>query len=160
MKTKITTLILLLLGLSSGKTQAQTYYHYTDAEGLTWTFELDGAGGASLDRGNDNICVSGPLITVNTEIGAYGQTIQVKKYNGNVLHIPAYVSDGTNTYPVRNINNFSFDYYFTAEKVVLPATLTGGPQTADYRYKKNLYEAFFIRVLDDLLQNQVVNYLS
>jgi hypothetical protein len=143
MKTKITTLILLLLGLSSGKTQAQTYYHYTDTEGLTWTFELDGAGGASLDRGNDNICVSGPLITVNTEIGAYGQTIQVKKYNGNVLHIPAYVSDGTNTYPVRNINNFSFDYYFTAEKVVLPATLTGGPQTADYRYKKNLYEAFF-----------------
>ncbi|MBF1488195.1 MAG: hypothetical protein HXN79_07740 [Prevotella pallens] len=136
MKTKITTLILLLLGLSSGKTQAQTYYHYTDTEGLTWTFELDGAGGASLDRGNDNICVSGPLITVNTEIGAYGQTIQVKKYNGNVLHIPAYVSDGTNTYPVRNINNFSFDYYFTAEKVVLPATLTGGPQTADYRYKK------------------------
>ena len=34
MKTKITTLILLLLGLSSGKTQAQTYYHYTDAEGI------------------------------------------------------------------------------------------------------------------------------
>ena len=64
MKTKITTLILLLLGLSSGKTQAQTtYHHYTDAEGLTWTFKLDGNGGAVLDRGdNEEHCVSGPLI--------------------------------------------------------------------------------------------------
>ena len=40
MKTKITTLILLLLGLSSGKTQAQTYS--TVSEGLTLNFTVSG----------------------------------------------------------------------------------------------------------------------
>ena len=124
MKTKITTLILLLLGLSSGKIQAKTYYHYTDAEGLTWTFTLDGNGGAVLDRGdNEEHCVSGPLI-INNTITSNGQTNTHTIYTGDVLHIPAYVSDGTNTYPVRNISSFAFNYYFTAEKVILPSTLT------------------------------------
>ena len=141
MKTKITTLILLLLGLSSGKTQAQTtYHHYTDAEGLTWTFKLDGNGGAVLDRGdNEEHCVSGPLI-INNTITSNGQTKTHTIYTGDVLHIPAYVSDGTNTYPVRNISSFAFDYYFTAEKVILPSTLTG---YSNYSYDENMGEGFF-----------------
>ena len=140
MKTKITTLILLLLGLSSGKIQAKTYYHYTDAEGLTWTFTLDGNGGAVLDRGdNEEHCVSGPLI-INNTITSNGQTNTHTIYTGDVLHIPAYVSDGTNTYPVRNISSFAFNYYFTAEKVILPSTLTG---YSNYSYNENMGEGFF-----------------
>ena len=124
MKTKITTLILLLLGLSSGKTFAQTHYHYTDAEGLTWTFVLDGAGGAILDREfalPDVDCVSGSLITV--EAGPYAGRMR-RIYNGDVLRIPSIVNVGSNTYPVRAISSFAFNFYFTAEKVILPASLT------------------------------------
>ncbi|WP_314960833.1 hypothetical protein [Prevotella pallens] len=143
MKTKITTLILLLLGLSSGTALAQiTYYHYTDAEGLTWTFKLDGAGGATLccdNNLNEQICVSGPSITISTETNPYLGTFQRYTYQGDELRIPSTVSDGTNTYPVRDIQD-GFAYVFKAEKVVLPASLTGGPQIV---FDRNMSKAFF-----------------
>ena len=107
MKTKIYSLLLLLLGLLPGSIFAQTTYHYTDTDGLTWDFQLDGTGGATL-RG-----VSGSLFT--SESGGY--TV----FNKEVLRLPSNVSIGTNNYPVRELSLSFFKYKI--EKVIIPATV-------------------------------------
>jgi hypothetical protein len=123
MKTKITTLLFLILGLSSGKTQAQdTYHHYTDAEGLTWTFLIDGSGSAIISRTpSEKHCVTGPSFTTSSWNGYFGGPYI--SYTGDELRIPASVSDGTNTYPVTEIAELAFDHGFIAKKVVIPSTV-------------------------------------
>ncbi|VTY09866.1 Uncharacterised protein [uncultured Prevotella sp.] len=127
MKTKITTLILLFLGLLSGETSAQTTYQYTDAEGLKWDFQLDGTGGAKITQ----FYQTGPSFVSETGTNLVGSATTWLRYTGDVLRIPALVSDGTNTYPVRNIDHI-INPGVIYEKVILPASLTG-----------ELYETFF-----------------
>ncbi|WP_314284674.1 hypothetical protein [Prevotella pallens] len=118
MKTKITTLILLFLGLLSGETSAQTTYQYTDAAGLKWNFSVDAKGARIM-----GLDMTGPSFVSETGTNLSGNAITWTRYTGDVLRVPSSVSDGTNTYPVYYVYaNFSYPNIF--EKIILPGTLT------------------------------------
>lgn len=118
MKTKITTLILLFLGLLSGETSAQTTYQYTDAAGLKWDFQLDGTGGAKITK----LYQTGPSFVTEPGTNLRGDNVTWIRYTGDVLRVPSSVSDGTNTYPVyyAEFNTWYLNIY---DKVILPNTL-------------------------------------
>ena len=110
MKTKIYSLLLLLLGLLPESIFAQaTSFNFTDAEGTVWKCQAISATTAEIE---DVDATASPMFSI---VG--GNT---KNYNGNVLHIPSTVSDGTNTYTV---TEFSQSYHLYAEKLVIPATV-------------------------------------
>ena len=109
MKTKIYSLLLLLLGLLPGKLFAQSSFTYTDSEGTVW--ECNVLSGTTAGISGVDAAAS-PMFSI---VG--GNT---KNYNGDVLHIPSTVSDGTNTYTVTNLSDLSLLY---AEKLVIPATV-------------------------------------
>lgn len=100
---------------------AQTTYHYTDAAGLKWDFQLDGTGGAVLT----NLDKTGPSFVSEPGTDLGGNSINWIRYTGDVLRIPDSVSDGTNTYPVRTLSPGLVSFGVIFEKVVLPASLTG-----------------------------------
>lgn len=118
MKTKITTLILLFLGLLSGETSAQTTYQYTDAAGLKWDFQLDGTGGAKITK----LYQTGPSFVTEPGTNLRGDNVTWIRYTGDVLRVPSSVSDGTNTYPVYYAE-FDTWYLNIYDKVILPNTL-------------------------------------
>ena len=118
MKTKITTLILLFLGLLSGETSAQTTYQYTDAAGLKWDFQLDGTGGAKITK----LYQTGPSFVTEPGTNLRGDNVTWIRYTGDVLRVPSSVSDGTNTYPVYYAD-FDTWYLNIYDKVIFPNTL-------------------------------------
>ena len=123
MKQTLTILLLLAALLVPGNTSAQTIHSYTDAQGLTWYFSINGANEAELSYNPYNgPSPSGPSITTKTWTGPYGQ-ITSYIYQGNELRVPSAVSDGTNTYPVTGIADGALGNLFTAEKIIIPATV-------------------------------------
>ena len=114
MKTKIYSLLLLLLGLLPGKLFAQSSFTYTDSEGTVWKYNVLPGTTASI---YDVDAAASPMFSI---VG--GDT---RNYNGDVLHIPSTVSDGTNTYTVTTLSTL---YHLYAEKLIIPATVveTGG----------------------------------
>ena len=128
MKTKIYSLLLLLLGLLPGSLFAQTRYHYTDSEGTIWTYQLNTAGDAAIlimDPITNG--PTGPMWVDRTAVNSFGQTQNYRKYTGDVLYLPSTVSDGTKTYPVKSTATsvFATNPYYEIEKLVLPASLEG-----------------------------------
>ena len=109
MKTKIYSLLLLLLGLLPGKLFAQSSFTYTDSEGTVW--ECNVLSGTTAGISGVDAAAS-PMFSI---VG--GNT---KNYNGDVLHIPSTVSDGTNTYTVTELSECFLLY---AEKLIIPATV-------------------------------------
>ena len=109
MKTKIYSLLLLLLGLLPGKLFAQSSFTYTDSEGTVW--ECNVLSGTTAGISGVDAAAS-PMFSI---VGGY-----TKNYNGDVLHIPSTVSDGTNTYTVTELSECFLLY---AEKLIIPATV-------------------------------------
>lgn len=110
MKTKIYSLLLLLLGLLPESIFAQTTYNYTDTDGNVWTYTVDGSGNAHII----NLNTSGANFTTD------GSHII---FHGDELRIPSTVSNGTNIYTVTEIINPLLPSGFIAEKVVLPSSI-------------------------------------
>lgn len=119
MKTKIYSLLLLLLGLLPGKLFAQSSFTYTDSEGTVWKCNVLSGTTASI---SDVDAAASPMFSIVGSNVYPEQTGDTKNYNGDVLHIPSTVSDGTNTYTVTELSNLSHLY---AEKLVIPATVVG-----------------------------------
>lgn len=112
MKTKIYSLLLLLLGLLPGSIFAQTY---TDSEGTVWKCVY---GGTTAMIWDVDVPSSPTFSIVGSDVSPEhsGGTMN---YNGDVLHIPSTVSDGTKTYTVTEVR---LPYHFYAETVIIPAT--------------------------------------
>lgn len=114
MKTKIYTLLLLLLGLLPGSIFAQSQT-YTDSEGTVWKC----AYGGTTARIWDVDVPSSPTFSIVGSDVSPEHSGGTMNYNGDVLHIPSTVSDGTNTYTVTEVQ---LPYHFYAETVIIPAT--------------------------------------
>lgn len=127
MKTKIYSLLLLLLGLLPGSLFAQTRYHYTDSEGTIWTYQLNTAGDAAiLIKDPITNGPTGPMWVDRAAVNSFGVTQNYRKYTGDILHLPSTVSNGTNVYPVKSVSGlFMNGTYFEIEKLILPASLEG-----------------------------------
>lgn len=121
MKTKIYSLLLLLVGLLPGNISAQTpgtNFNYTDAEGTVWKCQVLTATTASI---GDLDGAASPMFSI---VGSYGpypvNTGDTRNYKGDVLHLPSTVSDGTHTYTVTELYGL---WHLYAETLVIPATV-------------------------------------
>ena len=120
MKTKIYSLLLLLLGLLPESIFAQaTYFNFTDAEGTVWKCKALSATTAAIE---DVDAAASPMFSIVGSNVYPERTGGTMNYNGNVLHIPSTVSDGTNTYTVTELSNL---FHLYAEKLIIPATVVG-----------------------------------
>lgn len=118
MKTKIYSLLLLLLGLLPESIFAQvTYFNSTDAEGTVWKCRVINATTAAIE---DVDATASPMFSIVGSNVYPERTGDTKNYNGDVLHIPSTVSDGTNTYTVTELIGL---FHLYAEKLVIPATV-------------------------------------
>ncbi len=88
MKTKIYSLLLLLVGLLPGNISAQTpgtNFNYTDAEGTVWKCQVLTATTASI---GDLDGAASPMFSI---VGSYGpypvNTGDTRNYKGDVLHL-------------------------------------------------------------------------
>ena len=149
MKTKITTLILLLLGLSSGKTQAQTYS--TVSEGLTLNFTVSG---------DEATIIGTPDKIINPRQGS-SQDLN----NGGIVKIPATVTVGTKTYTVTKIGDHAF-YGDCISSLSLPNTLkvigdyAFYGNTSDVAFEDLVIPASVERIEEYGLGNQRIKHLS
>ena len=127
MKTKIYSLLLLLLGLLPGNIFAQSDFNFTDAEGTVWKCQIINATTAAIE---DVDASASPMFSI---VG--GNT---KNYNGDVLHIPSTVSDGINTYTVTTLKDC---YHLYADKLIIPATVVETGDLAHITPRRIVLEA-------------------
>ena len=126
MKQTITFLFLLVALLVPGNASAQMgAYSYTDPEGLTWYFNINGTNAsiAQSSVGYDDPSPSGSTIVTQLIPGPWGGTRKVHIYQGDVLRIPSTVSDGSNNYTVTEITLGALSY-LVAEKIIIPKTMS------------------------------------
>lgn len=136
MKTKIYSLLLLLLGLLPESIFAQiTYFNSTDAEGTVWKCRVINATTAAIE-GVD--AAASPMFSIVGSDVYPECTGDTKNYNGDVLHIPSTVSDGTNTYTVTELSGL---FHLYAEKLVIPATVVGADDLAHISPRRIVLEA-------------------
>lgn len=127
MKTKIYSLLLLLLGLLPGNIFAQSDFNFTDAEGTVWKCQIINATTAAIE---DVDASASPMFSI---VG--GDT---KNYNGDVLYIPSTVSDGINTYTVTTLKGC---YHLYADKLIIPATVVETGDLAHITPRRIVLEA-------------------
>ena len=125
MKQTLTFLLLLAALLVPNSVSAQATTHtYTDTDGLTWYFTVNGTTAGLTFNPSNGASPSGASIIDKTGPNPWGGTYTYRVYQGDVLRVPSTVSDASGTYTLTSISGSALGQFFTAEKIILPKTVT------------------------------------